>query len=91
MPSPDVPATQAYSKNLLHDEGHGFVLRCKLSTSFAQVTMVLSRQEIVHCHFFQMCPRCFAGSPAALTYEEDGKALYGVPGPGAYVAPSAFR
>lgn len=90
MPSPDFPATQAYSKNLLHDEGQDFVLcwKCVHKYSCAQVS---TAQEIGHFHSFEIYPRCFSGSPAALAQEEDGKALYGVPGPGAYVAPSAFR
>lgn len=35
---------------------------------------------------------CFlAGHPVAAALLEDGKAMYGIPGPGAYAAPSSFR
>ncbi len=35
---------------------------------------------------------CFlAGHPAAAALLEDGKAIYGIPGPGTYAAPSSFR
>jgi len=35
---------------------------------------------------------CFlAGHPVAAALLEDGKAMYGIPGPGTYAAPSSFR
>lgn len=85
MARPESPINRVYSE---HDVTH---LRCT-DLQCVSCNDKTANNPIRKVALAISLAGCFlAGHPVAAALLEDGKAMYGIPGPGTYAAPSSFR